>query len=266
MSRIAETFVKLKKQGKVAFIPFATIGFPELDTVKSLVPALVEAGADIVELGVPFSDPLADGVTVQRASQRALENGLTRAMTFEAARAIRQQTAAPLIFMGYYNPVISYGVERYVQEAAQAGIDGLIIPDLSPEEAGEVLTACRKAGLDYIFLLAPTSTEERIKQVAEMASGFIYCVSVVGVTGARSSLPDYLPAFIARIRKYTDLPLVVGFGISQPEHVEAVGQFADGVVVASALINVIEKTSPAHQVAAAADYVRYLKGGATVQV
>ncbi len=240
-------------------MPFATIGFPELATVKTLVPAMVRAGADIVELGVPFSDPLADGVTVQRASSKALENGITRAMCFEAARAIRAQTDAPLIFMGYYNPVFSYGVQRYVQEAARAGVDGLIIPDLSPEEAGDIVAACREAGLDYIFLLAPTSTEERIQQVAKLASGFIYCVSVVGVTGARATLPDYLPDFLARIRKYTDLPLVVGFGISQPEHVAAVGQIADGVVVASALLNVIEAAPASERIEAATNYIKYLK-------
>jgi tryptophan synthase alpha chain len=258
MSRIVETFARLKKAGRLAFIPYATIGFPSLHTAEELVPALIAAGGDLVELGVPFSDPLADGPTVQRASFVALQNGVTRAKCFEAARTIRSQTDAPLIFMGYYNPVFSYGVERYVQEAAESGVDGLIIPDLSPEEADEVVAACRKADLDYIFLLAPTSTDARIEQVAKLASGFIYCVSVVGVTGARDALSATLPDFIARIRKHTDLPLVVGFGISRPEHIQTVAKFADGVVVASALLNAIEQVPASEVVTTATSFVKHL--------
>lgn len=259
MSRIAETFAKLKKQNRTAFVPFLTIGYPELDATTQLAKVLVETGADILELGVPFSDPIADGASVQKASFRALENGVTRAFCFETARKIRQQTDIPLIFMGYYNPIFSYGVERYVEKAAANGVDGLIIPDLSPEEAGDVVTACHKHGLDYIFLLAPTSTEERIKQVAEMASGFIYCVSLTGVTGARADLPEYLPSYIARIRQYTDLPLVIGFGISKPEHIANVANIADGAVVASALINVLETVPASERVSATTEFIKYLK-------
>ncbi len=258
MSRIAETFDRLKAEGKTAFMPFVTIGYPELDTTAELVPALIEAGADLVELGVPFSDPIAEGPSIQRSSFKALENGVTLAKCFETARAIRAKTAAPLLFMGYYNPVFSYGVERYAARCAEIGIDGLIIPDLPPEEADEAATACRKYGLDLPCFVAPTSTDERIALVVKTASGFIYCVALTGVTGARSSLPDYLPDFLDRIRAATNLPLVLGFGISKPEHFASVRPMVDGAIVGSALIDVLEKAPPAERVNQAVAFVKQI--------
>jgi tryptophan synthase alpha chain len=261
MSRIAETFAKLKREGRTAFIPYVTIGFPELGVTEEIVPALVEAGADLVELGVPFSDPIAEGPTIQKASFQALENGVTLKYCFETARKIRAKTDVPLLFMGYYNPVFSYGVERYVNEAAAAGIDGLILPDLPLEEAQEVLDPCHKAGLDLIMFVAPTSTEARIKQIAELSTGFIYCVSLTGVTGARATMSQDLPELLAKIRRYTDTPVGIGFGISRPEHLANAGKIADAGIVGSALIDVIDRAAPDERIKAATDFVRYLKQG-----
>ena len=258
MSRIARTFARLKTEGKTAFMPFVTIGFPELATTAELVPAIIEAGADLVELGVPFSDPIAEGPTIQKSSFRALENGVTLQKCFETARAIRARTDAPLLFMGYYNPVFSYGVERYAAECAASGIDGLIIPDLPPEEAAEIQAACRKAGLDLIPLVAPTSTVERIQAAVKNASGFIYCVSLAGVTGARSSLPEYLPEFLGKVRAQTDLPLVLGFGISKPAHFQAVKSLVDGVIVGSALVDVLADAPAGERTGQAVRFVKEL--------
>jgi tryptophan synthase alpha chain len=260
MSRIAQTFAQLKQVGKTAFIPFATIGFPELNSTVEIVLAMVEAGADIVELGVPFSDPLADGATIQRINFKALENGVTTPFCFETVRTIRAKTEVPLIFMGYYNPIFSYGVEKYVQSCAEAGIDGLIVPDLALEEADELLEQCRKYNIDLIFLVAPTSTDERLQIVAQKASGFVYCVSLTGVTGARSALPDYLPAYLQRVRQFIDLPLAVGFGISQREHVKGVSELAEGVIVASALLDRLEKAEPSQRLTVVKDYIKELTG------
>ena len=258
MSRIAQTFARLKAEGKTAFMPFVTIGFPELDTTAELVPALVEAGADLFELGVPFSDPIAEGPTIQKSSFKALENGVTLQKCFETARAIRAKTDAPLLFMGYYNPVFSYGVERYAAECAASGIDGLIIPDLPPEEAGEIQAACRAAGLDLIPLVAPASTDARIKASVANASGFIYCGSLAGVTGARASLPEYLPEFLGKVRAQTDLPLVLGFGISKPEHFAAAKPLVDGVIVGSALVDVLANAPANERTGRAVSFVKEL--------
>src|SRR5262249_913948 len=203
------------------------------------------AGADLFELGVPFSDPLADGATVQRASERALANGVRLPFCLETVAALRARgVLAPLVLMGYFNPFLQYGVQRLARDAAAAGADGFIIPDLPPEEAEECRTALRAAGLDLIFLVAPTTPEERIAEIGRIASGFIYCVSLTGVTGARRELWEGLPAFLDRVRRQTNLPLVVGFGISSAAHVRQVGQHADGAIVASALINTIERLPP----------------------
>ena len=244
MSRIGPTFEELRARGRRALILYLTIGYPARDSALELVPALVEAGADVIELGVPFSDPMADGATVQRATQRALQNGVNMPHCLETVRELRARgVQVPLLFMGYYNLVLQFGLERFCEEAGAAGLDGLIIVDLPPEEAGELHASCRSHGIDLIFLLAPTSTDSRIREVASLASGFIYCVSLTGITGARSELPPELPRFLARVRAATATPLAVGFGISEPRHAQRVAELADGVVVGSALLNVVESAT-----------------------
>ncbi len=261
MSSIAETFARLKSAGRTALMPYLMIGFPERDSALDLAPAIEAAGADLFELGVPFSDPLADGATIQRASERALANGVRLSFCLETVAALRARgVRAPLVLMGYFNPFLRYGLDRLAADAAAAGADGLIIPDLPPEEAAEFQSICRAVGLDLIFFVAPTTPDERIAEVARLASGFIYCVSLTGVTGARRELWEGLPAFLDRVRRHTDLPLVVGFGISSAAHVRQVGQHADGAIVASALINAIEALPPEERAAGAASFVRGLRG------
>jgi len=235
--RIEETFARLKAQGRTAFVAFVTIGYPEIDSTPGLVKALIEGGADLIELGIPFSDPLAEGPTIQASTFRALENGVTTDTCLDTVRKLRADgVTAPFILMGYYNPILAYGVERFARDAAEAGADGLIALDLPPEESGPLHEACVSSGLRVIYLLAPTSTDERIRAVAERASGFVYCVSLTGVTGARASLPPGLAAFVARVRAATPKPLAVGFGIGSGEQAQAVAQLADGVIVGSALV------------------------------
>jgi tryptophan synthase alpha chain len=244
--RIAETLSRLRATGSLALIGWQTIGFPEREAAERLVPELLEGGFDLVELGVPFSDPMADGATIQRASQRALENGTTLADCFRTVRTLRHQGVdAPLLFMSYYNPILAMGLDRFAGEAGQAGLDGLIVPDLPPEEADELLRALDPVGVNLIFLVAPTSTEERLRTVAARARGFVYCVSLAGTTGARPDLSVTLPAYLARVRAVTDLPLAVGFGVSRPDHVAALRGQADAAIVASAIIDLMEKTPAA---------------------
>jgi tryptophan synthase alpha chain len=261
MSRIAETFARLKADGRTALMPYLMVGFPERDSVLALAPALEAAGADLFELGVPFSDPLADGATVQRASERALANGIRLTDCLATIVALRAAgLKAPIVPMGYYNPFLQYGLERFANDAAAAGADGLIIPDLPPEEAGACQAACRAAGLDLICFVAPTTPDERIAEIAQVASGFLYCVALTGVTGGRSELWAGLPDFLQRVRNQTTLPLAVGFGISTAAHVQQVGQIAEGAVVGSALITTIAGLPPDQQVAGAAAFVRGLRG------
>lgn len=243
MSRIGPTFEALQREGRKALIMYLTVGYPERESALELVPAIVAAGADMIELGVPFSDPLADGATVQRATEQALRNGVRVSSCLETVRRLREQgIEAPIVFMGYYNPILQYGIDRFCREAATAGVDGFIVPDLPPEEAHELHAASRAHGLDLIFMLAPTSTQQRIGEVARLASGFIYCVSLTGITGARSELPPELPAFLQRVRAETHTPIAVGFGISEPRHARQVAEIADGVIVGSALLNIVEQT------------------------
>jgi tryptophan synthase alpha chain len=261
MSRIAETFARIKAEGRVALMPYLMVGYPERDSALDLAPALEAAGADLFELGIPFSDPLADGATIQRASERALANGVRFADCLASVAALRQRgVRAPIVLMGYYNPFLQYGLERCMRDAAQAGADGVIIPDLPPEEASACQAACAAAGLDLICFIAPTTPDARIAEIAQIASGFLYCVALTGVTGARTELWEGLPAFLDRVRAQTSLPLVVGFGISTASHVRQVGEHAEGAIVASALINTIDQAEPGQHVAAAAAYVRSLKG------
>lgn len=242
MSRIHATWERLAAANRRALILYLTVGFPERESALKLVPQLIDAGADMIELGVPFSDPLADGATIQRATEQALRNRVNAAYCLETVRTLRESgVEAPLLLMGYLNPMLQYGLERFCADAETVGVDGLIIPDLPPEESTELHAACRAHAIDLIQFLAPTSTEGRITQVAQLASGFVYCVSLTGVTGARTELPPELAAFLARVRTHTQTPLAVGFGISQPHHARQVAQIADGVVVGSALLNVVEQ-------------------------
>lgn len=259
-ARINAAFERLAMVGRVALMPYLTAGYPTLKSTPDLVESLVAGGADAIELGSPFSDPLADGTTIQRASQKALDNGASLRTTLAAAAEIRRRgVQVPLLLMPYFNPVLRYGVRECVRDAADVGVDGFIIPDLPPEEAGELLDACRAYGRSNIFLLAPTSTDERIASVAHLASGFIYCVSLTGVTGARSELSASLPAFVRRVRAQTRLPLAVGFGISKPEHVRSVGEVAQAAVVGSAIISTIDAAGVESAPAALQNYVRSLR-------
>lgn len=261
MSRIGPTFESLRERERSALILYLTIGYPERESALEIVPRLIEAGADMIELGVPFSDPLADGATVQRATQRALENGVRSAYCLETVRLLRESgVVAPILFMGYYNPIVQYGVERYCAAAQEAGVDGLIVPDLPPEESHELHAACRAHDLDLIFLLAPTSTDQRIHDVAGLASGFIYCVSLTGITGARNDLPPELAGFLQRVRSATEIPLAVGFGISEPRHAQQVAAIADGVIVGSALLNIVERNLDA-DLAGVVHFVEGLRNG-----
>jgi len=224
-------------------MPFVTIGYPSVEATLELVPNLASWGCDIIELGIPFSDPLADGATIQRASNQALQNGVTPKSSLDIAGKIRARTDAALIFMTYYNLVFHFGLDSFCQASAEAGIDGFIIPDLPPEEGVDMEASARKYGLDLIYLLAPTSGDERIELVAQRSSGFIYIVSLAGVTGARESLPVELEEFVSKVRSKTSLPLCVGFGISTPEQAQRVAKIADGVIVGSRLIQLLDGSS-----------------------
>lgn len=237
MSRITEVF----KPGHKALIGYITAGYPEIKATPEIAAVLAESGCDIIELGIPFSDPLADGATIQKASHEALLKGTTPKSCLETAAEVRKRTAVPLLFMTYYNPVLNYGQDLFCQRCAEAGINGLIVPDLPPDEGEELETITREHGLDLVYLLAPTSTEDRIDVVAERSRGFIYMVSLTGVTGARDALPAELDDFVKRVRKKAKQALCVGFGVSTPEHARRVGNIADGVIVGSRIIQLIEE-------------------------
>ena len=262
MSRIGQTMARLREQGQVGLIAYLTVGYPDIETTLRLVPALAASGADMVELGMPFSDPLADGATIQRASHHALQQGVTPAVCLEVVKQLRARgLAIPLLLMGYYNPILAYGIDEFARDAAGAGADGLIGVDLPPEEAIEVQAAGADRGLDLIYLLAPTSSDERIALVAAQATGFIYCVSLTGVTGARGQLPSGLPQFLARVRRYTSLPLAVGFGISKREHLKAVaGLGVEAAVIGSAIIDVIDRAPAAEREERVREYVEVVTG------
>jgi len=237
MSRIASVF----RPGYKALIAYLTVGYPTLETTYEVASVLANNGCDIIELGIPFSDPLADGATIQKASYQALQQGITPQVCLEAARKLRRKITTPLVFMSYYNPILSFGLEAFCQASVKAGIDGLIIPDLPPEEGAELEATTKKLNLDLIYLLAPTSTEERIALVAEKSQGFIYLVSLTGVTGTRQTLPPELEDFVTRVRQKAHQPLCVGFGVSNPEQARRVAMIADGVIVGSRLIQLIEQ-------------------------
>jgi len=266
-SRIAETFAVLRARGELGIIPYLTIGYPERESALELVPALVRGGACAIELGIPFSDPLADGVTIQRASHVALQNGVTVRYCLETAARLREAGVdVPFVFMGYFNPLLQYGLERFVRACVEVGVDGVIVPDLPPIESDELHALCRAAGRDLIFMVAPTSTERHLREVAARASGFLYCVSLTGVTGARDRLPDDLPAFLQRVRAVTDLPLALGFGISRPDHVAQAHALVDAVVVGSALLDRIAAAEPGERAAAAEAFIAWLRTGTAATV
>ncbi len=237
MSRITSVF----RPGHKALIAYLTVGYPSIEATYEAASTLANEGCDIIELGIPFSDPLADGVTIQRASFQALQQGITPQVCLDVAYKLHQKIATPLVFMTYYNPVFIFGLEAFCQASVRAGIDGLIVPDLPPEEGSELEAIASQLKLDLIYLLAPTSTEERISMVAKRSQGFIYLVSLTGVTGARETLPLELEDFAKRVRQKARQPLCVGFGISTPEQAKRVARVADGVIVGSHLIRLIEE-------------------------
>ena len=262
-TRISNRFAELRAAGELGIVAYVTAGDPSLDATHKFVLALAEAGADVVELGVPFSDPLADGPTIQRASERALKSGTTLAGVLELVRRIRQSSQVPLVLFSYYNPILQMGLEKFAAAAAQAGADGVLVTDLTPEESDDYRRILHAHQLDTVFLAAPTSSDERVKLIAAASSGFLYLISRTGVTGAKDSLPDDLPALLRRARQFTQLPIAVGFGISLPGHVSVLGGLADAAVVGSALVSEIETaSSPDAAAAALRDRVQTLKNAA----
>jgi len=237
MNRLDAVFANRNHKALVAYV---TAGFPSTEATLETVPMLVSLGCDIIELGIPFSDPLADGITIQDASQQALAHGVSVETCLNLADQLRRQVTIPLVFMTYYNPVLRYGVASFCMECRHHGIDGLIIPDLPPEEAGELVACSRDAGLAVIYLLAPNSRDERIAYVAEQSHGFIYLVSLLGTTGARAALPADLEAFVARVRRATTKPLCVGFGVSTAGQARRIAKIADGVIVGSRLLQLMK--------------------------
>jgi len=239
MDRIADCFSRARRENRAAFIAYLCAGDPDYDTSLEACRTLVAAGTNLLELGMPFSDPLADGLTNQLAAERALASGMTQEKVFALAKALRATTDIPIIFYTYYNLILAHGVESFADKCVEAGIDGVLTLDLPPEYAGEMLAACQARGLKNIFIIAPTTPPERMAKIAKTASGFIYYVSREGVTGVRATLSPTIGPMVAEIRRHTDLPVAVGFGISKREHVRAIAGMAEGVVVGSALVNCI---------------------------
>ena len=259
-NRIDTKLRELRAAGQTALAPFITVGFPDVQTSASVAQAIIEAGADLLELGVPFSDPLAEGTTIQKTSFHALQQGVNLRTCLDVLRRLRREgVEAPLIFMGYFNPYLRYGTRAFVRDAAEAGLDGLIVPDLPAEEAGPFKTLCEENNIWLIPLLAPTSTEERIAQACKQARGFIYFVSLTGVTGARRELPSGLSGLVERVCKYTDLPVFIGFGVSNRDHFQAIGRIADGAVVGSALLDAMDKAPSSQVVQTARAFIKALK-------
>ena len=256
-------FRSARRSGRPALVAYVTAGDPTLKFTEALVLKLAEAGADVIELGVPFSDPIADGPVIQRASERALRRGTSLRDVIRLAQRIRRKSAVPLVLFSYYNPVLQLGVERFAAQAAAAGVDAALITDLTPEEAGGYVKTMRRAQLDTVFLAAPTSTPARLRTIGRLSRGFVYVISRRGTTGARQDVPAEVKALVRRVRRASRLPVAVGFGISRREHVEALRGIADGVVVGSALVECCERARHGRQaLEAAARLVRELKGTA----
>jgi tryptophan synthase alpha chain len=273
-SRITHRFAELRESGEMGIVAYITAGDPSFSATLKFVIAIAEAGADVIELGVPFSDPLADGPTIQRASERALKNGATLARVIDLIREIRRAKSpaneVPIVLFGYYNPVFQMGLEKFAAAASAAGADGVLITDLTPEESEDYRRIMTAHHLDTVFLGAPTSTDERLQKIAACSSGFLYLISRTGVTGAKDALADELPALLRRARNLTHLPIAVGFGISLPGHVSVLGGLADAAVVGSALVSEIETATASNSSetgieaasTALADRIRSLKAAA----
>jgi tryptophan synthase alpha chain len=258
MSRITKTFSNLKQENRTGFIPFITAGDPDLQTTRELIVELAEAGATLVELGIPFTDPMADGPVIQRASERALRHRFGIEDVLQIVAAARVLTDVPIILFSYLNPLLQFGLERLAGEGKRAGIDGVLVTDLVPEEAVEFSSILKRNDLDMIFLIAPTSTDERLRLVSEHASGFIYAVSRAGITGAREQMSAEAEKLVRRMRRFSNLPVAVGFGISKPAHVADVWRYADAAVVGSAIVNEIELSQPATVVSRVGKLARQL--------
>ena len=263
MTRIGKKFAELKGANKKALITFITAGDPDLGLTERLIQEMAAAGADIIELGVPFSDPMADGTTIQLASDRALAGGTTLAGILAMVKRVRINCDVPLLLMGYYNPVFAFGPERFCREAVAAGVDGVLLVDLPPEEAQEFCQYADASGIDFISLLTPTSDSSRIEKVTAIARGFIYYVSVAGVTGARATVAADISTMVAKIQTRTELPIAVGFGISTPEQAGAVARCCDGVVVGSALVKLFEQYAGGELISQVSSGVKHLKSGLT---
>jgi tryptophan synthase alpha chain len=260
LEHVAAAFEAARAEGRAALMPYFTLGYPDPGTSLDILEAVARAGADLIELGVPFSDPLADGPTIQRSTQVALEQGVNVTRCLELLAQLRARgVTQPLMLMGYINPILAFGTGNFVAEATAAGADGFIVPDLPPEEADEMTVSCREHQRALVYLAAPTSTPKRIAYLAARTTGFLYLVSLTGVTGARDALPPHLADFVRRARAVARTPLAVGFGISTPDQARAVGRLADGVIVGSALIDTVE--GAADPPAAAAVFVHSLRGG-----
>lgn len=240
-SRIAEIFSQLKSENRKGFVPFITAGDPDLPKTRELLLMLARNGSTVIELGVPFSDPMADGIVIQRSAERALKNNFGVAEILELVKDVRREISTPIILFGYFNPLLQYGLEKLCREARDAGVDGFLVTDLVPEEAAEFSAILRQNDLDMIFLIAPTSSDERLKMVAERAGGFIYAVSRTGVTGAREQTSQSAEILVSRMRNFSELPIAVGFGISTPEQIAETWNYADAAVVGSAIVREIEK-------------------------
>jgi tryptophan synthase alpha chain len=264
-TRISAAFATASQEQRGVLVPYFMSGYPSAKQSVAVIQAAAAAGADIIELGMPFSDPLADGPTIQHAGYVALERGMTIRGCMDVARQVSAQSTVPLILMGYYNPILAYGLQRFCQDAVSNGVCGLIIPDLPPEEADPLQKYALEAGLAIIFLIPPTTPDERIPHIVERAAhipgSFIYCVSLSGVTGARGNLPEHLPSFLARVQYFTrqhQLPIAVGFGLSKPEHIATVTRLVEGAVVGSALVKLLDDSAEAEQVEAIRTYISSL--------
>jgi tryptophan synthase alpha chain len=260
MTRLESTFAQLREANSPGLVTYITAGDPDLDRTAGILRALDRAGADVLEVGVPFSDPLADGPVIQRATERALAAGTTLTGVLDLLNSLRAEIAAPVVIFSYANPILRLGAERFADRAREAGVDGVLVLDLPIEEAEEFRTMLARRGIDTILLLSPTTTDDRLRRAAALGSGFLYAISRLGVTGARDALAVGAREMVERIRKVSDLPVALGFGISKPDHVREVGQWADAAVVGSALVDVIAREGASRDLnTRVEEYVRWLK-------